>query len=169
MRELYGNNEPCNLDILSTLMIEKYSEDWISSVRLKPKLRTYLLIKDNYGTENYVKLNLTRSQRSLLCQLRIGILPLPIETGRFRDIRGIQENQRFCTFCKDQIENELHFMFTCRQYNNEHTSFLSSIEPLIGSLADQFKFLSNIHPRRLSKFICYIWSTRKKILYTTIT
>ena len=57
----------------------------------KPKLRFYRAFKNTYKTENYLKKNLTCCEKSHLTQLRLGILPLMIELGRFRNI--ILENK----------------------------------------------------------------------------
>ena len=48
----------------------------------KPKLRTYSLFKQDMDTERYTKIY-SKSKRSILCQLRIGILPLEIELGHY--------------------------------------------------------------------------------------
>ncbi len=50
----------------------------------KPKLRTYISFKEQYCTEDYVKLFIVRKERSMLAQIRFGILSLHIETRRFR-------------------------------------------------------------------------------------
>ena len=47
----------------------------------QPKLRTYVQIKDEYKCENYVSMNLSRSIRSYIAQIRCGALPLHIETA----------------------------------------------------------------------------------------
>ena len=39
--------------------------------------------QESLRIENYVKYNLTPSERSAMAQFRFGILPLNIETGRF--------------------------------------------------------------------------------------
>ena len=49
----------------------------------KPKLILYKLFKENFQTEKYCEMNLTRSQRSLLGKLRLGALPIRVETGRY--------------------------------------------------------------------------------------
>ena len=50
------------------------------------------------------------NKRSLLCQLRIGILPLEIETGRYtrKKVEDI-----ICKLCKLDIEDEIHFVCVC--------------------------------------------------------
>ncbi len=50
----------------------------------KAKLRTYVLFKENYCTENYLTYCMSHQQRSLIAQLRFDILPIHIETSTFR-------------------------------------------------------------------------------------
>ena len=48
---------------------------WSNKIGFKPKLRNYTKFKQDINVEDYLAKS-TRSQRSLLAQLRIGILPL---------------------------------------------------------------------------------------------
>ena len=50
--------------------------EWSNNVGFKPKLRYYTQFKQDVDVGKYVKFSMTRSQRSLLAQLRMGILPL---------------------------------------------------------------------------------------------
>ncbi len=62
-------------------------------------------------------------QRSYLAQLKCGILPLHIETGR---CYGVKEENRLCKACNNnQIENEYHIIFNCNAYSTLRTAFLS--------------------------------------------
>ena len=65
----FWNKEPCDLNICKTELMASHNDTWHSLVTHKPKLRTYMSLKQNYNTENYVKLNLERNQRSALAQL----------------------------------------------------------------------------------------------------
>lgn len=47
-------------------------------------LRTYVLFKKELKTENYVKYYMHKRKRSLVALLLLGILPLRIETGRYK-------------------------------------------------------------------------------------
>ena len=58
--------------------------DWQESIAYKPKLRTYTKYKDHIGTEEYLVINLTRLQRSLLAKLRFITLQLVVEKGRYK-------------------------------------------------------------------------------------
>ncbi len=63
--------------------------------------------KDNIYTEKYVQYCSFRKRRSLLTQFRLGILPLHIETGRFRNMKP---EERLCFICNTNvIEDEQHF------------------------------------------------------------
>ncbi len=54
-------------------------------------------------------------QRSLCAQLHSGILPLHLETGRYR---GVIEEERICTYCDiNKIENEFRFVVYCPLYH----------------------------------------------------
>ena len=64
--------------------------DWKESVNTKPKLRIYKLIKSKIETECYVRFNLSSKERSMLAQLRMRVLPINIETGRYK---GIPSNE----------------------------------------------------------------------------
>ena len=62
------------------------SNEWKEQVQSKPKLRTYRMLKEDFGTEPYVLSNIPKYKRSLFAQFRSGILPLHIETGRYSNI-----------------------------------------------------------------------------------
>ena len=162
MNDVYDSLSSCDIDKCSELLLKRYSKQWKQQILQKPKLRTYCLLKDNFGTENYVRINLSRSQRSLLAQIRFGILPLHIETGRFR---GLDPKYRTCHFC-GEVEDELHFLFSCKQYFNIRKSFLSSLTSIVeDSQANCFKQLCDKYARRFSKYINSIWQSRKEHMF----
>jgi hypothetical protein len=60
--------------------------DWQDSIKIKPKLRTYIIFKTEFETEHYIKYHMSKRNRSLLAQFRLGILPINIEIGRYSNI-----------------------------------------------------------------------------------
>ncbi len=64
-----------------------FTDKLLNDIQLKPKLRTYILFKNEYSTQEYVKFCRPRQDRSLLAQIRSGTLPLHVEMGRFRDTK----------------------------------------------------------------------------------
>ena len=96
-------------------LMNKQNDMWKQAVPKKPKLRTYCLFKETMDIENYIKYNLSSSERSAMAQFRFGILPLNIGTGRFRN-QALDE--RLCTLCEfNEIEDESHFLFQCSLYD----------------------------------------------------
>ncbi len=59
-------------------------------------------------------MNISRLERSLFLQIRFGTLQIEIEVGHYRQ-KPMEE--RFC-YCKDEIEDEFHFLFSCKAYKN---------------------------------------------------
>ena len=142
-------------------MLLNFARQWKTNVRKKPKLRTYDKIKENYEVENYVVLNLERHQRSVLAQLRAGILPLQVELGRFRNIKL---EDRLCTFCNaNAIEDELHLLFHCDLYTEERKVFTGQLPNDWNELQDSLKLktLFQNYERKLSKYVCKLLDKRQ--------
>ena len=84
-------------------------------VDIIPELRTYIKHKVEYKEKCYLMCNLSKSRRSLLAQLRLGVLPLTIETGGYT---GKSIELRVCVVCdSNEMENELHFICQCSRYD----------------------------------------------------
>ena len=87
------------------------------------KLRTYRLFKPNFNFEPYL-LKLPYIQRCVLTRFRIGAHKLEIEKGRYFNIK--LEN-RICKLCNEEIEDEMHFLLTCKTLDNVRNPILSKI------------------------------------------
>ena len=109
LHEIFENGEEVHLsDVKSKLHIIMQSM-WCEKLSYKPKLRTYAHIKNAIETEPFLKGNISKFQRSLLTQLRIGILPLAFKIERYYRIPW--ENHT-CKICKENfIEDEIHFVY----------------------------------------------------------
>jgi hypothetical protein len=93
-----------------------YSTKWQNEIQNVSKLRTYRQIKLNFGCEDYLNLNLKKFERSMLSQLRTGILPLRVETGRYI---GEPVEQRICKLCQTNVvEDERNFILYCNLYDD---------------------------------------------------
>ena len=164
--EMFENLSQFDLDHCMYKLTVQDNIDWKESVNTKPKLRIYKLIKSKIETECYVRFNLSSKERSMLAQLRMGVLPINIETGRYK---GIPSNERFCYNCKEVIEDEFHFLFSCPQYNLirknlENMCYLNLHNT--SNYAEKFLYLCEDHPRQLAKFITHAFEQRQsKILY----
>jgi len=71
-------------------------------------------------------MNMSKHLRSLLTQLRSGILPLEIETGTYY---GITREQRICKQCNlNIIENEQYLLFDCPKYITYRTALHNRLQ-----------------------------------------
>lgn len=157
-----------NLSQAKTLINDNYSIKWSQNMLNMPKLRTYRIFKTDFKCEDYVRLNLTKYERSLLCQFRCGILPLRIETGRYI---GEPVESRTCRFCDSSaIEDEKHFLLDCGLYSNIRNSVFSDIisdrdYTQLGN-DDRLSHLLNIYPRKCAKFIVKAYICRRTVMYS---
>ena len=74
------------------------------------KLRTYSLIKESIGMETYLKTIRNINYRVSLSRFRLSNHKLMIEVGRHQKL---PKSQRFCPFCPNIIEDEIHFLINC--------------------------------------------------------
>ena len=164
MERLYIDKQECNLVKCAEKLKTNYMEEWKKIVEKKSKLRTYKEIKNDFGLEKYAELDLTRSQCSVLAQIRCGILPIQIEVGRFTRIKL---EDRLCPICKNgDIETETHFLFKCEEYKTERELFLR--ETGLDYNRDHhllLKDLFNLMPRKFAKFCCAIYEKRKNFIF----
>ena len=105
---------PCDIASIKTILNAIDEDNWNVN-RYKDKLRYYNMYECNREKEKCLSFNLTRYQTSLMSQFRLGILPLEIEVGRFRDIPLCN---RICQMCakKNVVEDEIHFLCECESY-----------------------------------------------------
>ena len=116
LKECFTNKTNIDLTTVRNVLFEKFSCDWLNSTKNMSKLDIYCNIKSDLKVEKYLELNISRYEKSLLSQLRYGVLPLRVETGRFVNEK---REDRICRLCNlNQIEDQLHFVFHCPLYSN---------------------------------------------------
>lgn len=125
MLECFDNKEPCSLELVEENLNIICADQWKNDVKSFPKLRTYVMFKKDFEVEKYLSCHLTRRERSLFAQFRMGILPLRLETGRYRNEKV---NDRICMLCnRNEIEDEKHFIFQCPLYTEEREILYNKI------------------------------------------
>lgn len=116
----------CDINMCKQTLSRKYNYEWSMKCAEMPKLRTYIIFKTDYETENYVKSYLSNQERSFLAQLRCGVLLLRVETGRYS---GLRPEQRTCQICDSgEVENECHFILDCDKYTTERQLLYNKID-----------------------------------------
>ena len=115
----------CDLLSLESELKLNLQKEWHNEINKKPRLQTFVNLKNIFNTENYVSAYMLRSHRSLLAQLRSGILPLRLETGRLKNIRDentgnfrkLKVEERLCSLCNlNCTEDEIYFVLVCPKY-----------------------------------------------------
>jgi hypothetical protein len=123
-------------------LMSHYSTSWKLTVENKPKLTIYRKIKEMFNPETYCKTNLTRSQRSFIARLRLGVLPINVEVGRYN---ATPREQRLCTICKNkEVEDEMHILFYCPAYNDKREMLVNHASQLIVNF-DKLDQMDQIH------------------------
>ncbi len=109
-------------------------------------------------------MNITRYERSLLSQLRYGILQIQLETGRYQ---GQARDDRHCKICNGGgvLEDQYHFIFKCPAYTLRRGMFIDKVKEKIA----HWNNLSERDKESVRKIIAMQPNrVRKKCLYYLI-
>ena len=132
------------------------------------KLLFYSKIRKSYELQDYLKYPIVKVVRSKLTKLRLSAHPLEIETGRYSK-PCIPRECRFCSFCKNTVEDELHFLYDCPIYKDIRKKYYplniyNTNDDL--SKENHCKVLCNpasvVHARRLCEFLHECFELRSK-------
>ena len=118
-----------------------YQQSFESIRTTDSKLRTYSLIKQTVGIENYLKRVTNHKLRSGLTRLRLSSHKLMIEVGRHQKIPLAN---RSCPFCPEYVEDEIHFITNCKLYKDTRNPMLEkciNLKPNFPYYTDQQKFI----------------------------
>jgi len=171
LSEVWLNKTECDINVVQERLLEIDAKEWAEERDSKPKLRTYRIFKNSYVVEKYILQCTPKHERSLMAQLRCGVLPLEIEIGRYRkdkDGKKLDVNERKCKVCNtDVVEDESHFILHCTKFDAERSCFFKSIniDSLNLSPKELLTLLMTEHQKGLCKFIIEIWYKRKGLLY----
>ena len=172
MSDAFYNQSYCDTKNVECKLYYLCSEEWKESLLSFPKLRTYTKFKSVFSVEPYLLMNLPKSKRCLLAQLRIGVLPLAVETGRYY---RKPLDTRTCLVCNsNSIEDELHFICHCPRYEiyrNELYIVANELykDSTFYNLGDVDKFVfimsNNDIVLKLAWFTQHAWRERQDALY----
>ena len=101
-------------------MLTRFNEEALNTIRSN-KIRSYALFKTETGIENYLREIRNIKIRTQLTKFRLSDHHLPIEKGRRK---GLDKLIKFCPFCLDKVEDEIHFLIKCPLYVHLRAPFL---------------------------------------------
>ncbi len=168
LKDCFTNKSNIDLTTVRNALFNNYSREWLNSTRNMSKLEVYRDIKTEFRVEKYLQLNISKYEKSLLSQLRYGILPLRIETGRYVNEK---REDRICTLCNmNQIEDQLHFVFHCTMYNDNRDELYRKARmsiPMWDNLSDSDKLCKLFEelPRNLGKYVKNSFMLRRRTIF----
>ena len=89
-------------------------------------LRTYAIFKTEIGCEKYLNEITNITDRQSLAKFRLSNNTLNIEKGRHTTPKTPKE-LRFCPFCPNRVEDEVHFLLECLTYQFPRSQILQNI------------------------------------------
>ena len=160
-------NEP-NIKLLTKTLASNYKKYWkyelYNDQRKAPgqknKLRTYRTFKIDFEYEEYWDLLDNKYDKKLLCNFRLGVNKLHIETGRYYPY--IPSEDRLCYSCishQETVEDEYHFILHCPR----HSKLRNNLFATINSISTHFKSMNNPN-----KFI-WLMNCRNKIILNNLS
>ena len=127
MKETFNLNIFSLKDAIDRLKVSLISKDMAKLKNLchnLPKLRSYVSLADFSAPKMYLTKPMSYAQRRMIAKIRLGCLPIRIETGRFERPKKNAE-QRICLQCHmDEIESEEHFLLVCPRHSRLRSSLL---------------------------------------------
>ena len=114
-------------DQLKECMLKKQQEAIKTECLSKPKLRTFVGFKDFGKVSPHIGKSLSFVEKKAVSQLRLGILPIRLETARYlRPL--VPETERVCYCNSGEIENEVHLLFHCTKYDHLRSRWLEKLD-----------------------------------------
>ena len=101
-----------------------YQDSFAEINKENSKLRTYKLFKTSTRMESYISNIKNERDRIEFTKFRLSNHKLMIELGRHN---GINKEFRFCKFCPNVIEDEIHFLITCKTFEKLREGLMNKI------------------------------------------
>jgi hypothetical protein len=112
MRELFlGRDKGTHIKVFQRMKDIFHQESFSEIQNESSKLKTYSHIKNSIGCEEYLSKIENIQERISFSKLRLSNHPLMIEKGRHEKI---ERKFRFCPFCPEKVEDEIHFLLECK-------------------------------------------------------
>ena len=157
---------------IAKICSDSYGRLWWDLINESPKAISFVKFKRTIIYEKYLDKIINPKYKTALSRFRMSNHNLLIEKGRYVRPR-LDRNERKCFNCKDEIEDEYHFIIKCPLYTNERRDLIGLSENMyknFNSLSDEQKFvfiLSNENENileTLARFIFHSLKNREQII-----
>ena len=153
---------------------DAYDRKWKNQITdNSSKAISYCKYKSSIHLEPYLSKKLNNKERIAISRFRMSNHSLMIEKGRHVKPNKIKRNERYCPFCKNEVEDEEHFLISCPLYTPfriQLEKFCKLQSNFYDSLDGHQKFifiLSNENEsiiKKIATFIMQSMNLREKIM-----
>ena len=110
------------IEVFKTRLLDMDIQTQNSDIQDMDKVRTYKLLKRNFGCEDYMFCIANRMFRTAFSRFRGGLLKLECSEDRYNNIPC---NERLCRLCKSDGETEYHFLLVCPNLSQTRSKYIS--------------------------------------------
>ena len=112
------------LKVFKTRTFDMDMQTQSSEIQKMDRLRTYKILKTNFGCEQYLFSVKNKLCRTTLTKFRGGLLRISCNEGRYN---RTPLNERFCLLCNQDVDTEFHFLLVCRALSHIRLKYISLI------------------------------------------
>ena len=145
------NNNPAIYNMVFKRMTDIFYQEAFTTINNEEsKLRTFGKLKTDIGRTNYLTQVKHIENRVALSKMRLSNHDLMIEKGRHLKI---DKTERFCPFCPNHVESELHFLLQCKTFSPLRRILISeiySIIPLFNLNSDHDRFITLLNNENIA-------------------
>ena len=182
LNAIFDNNTPFQLKLTIDTIKSKFISDQLEYLKheceQQTKLRTFNQFKEYGPVPAYITKPLSFFQRKHIARLRLGVLQIRIESGRYSRPR-VEVNERICPICSErriqqglepEIESEIHFLIFCDKYSILREKLFSTLnKPATFEMLDESTKLSILsnqpeNCKPTAQFIADAFSMRSKLI-----
>ena len=104
-------------------MIGRFRGDWYSKISTSDRFSTYKVFNVTHQKEKYLDRITIKMFRDALIKLRLGICEIRVNK-RCQPTNTVNQN---CPFCRNNWENEYHFLFKCPLYSDIRLKYIPTL------------------------------------------
>ena len=117
-------NKTWFVKVCNQILKDIFIQEWFALIEASSSSNIYKIIKTKFQQSSYIS-QLSPYHTNTLLSFRARNHRLPVEVGRRR---GIPVHDRQCTYCNDDIGDELHYYQYAKQFHEptQHTHIVDS-------------------------------------------
>ena len=119
--------------IIKQRLFDCMKQDFDSQMNNLVKCTSYMV--QNFCLQNYLCKPIPVIYKTCITKIRLSSHDLAIECGRYS---AIPRSNRLCSFCKNDIEDEMHFILKCPTYQGLRSYF---IKPYYWRKPSMYKYI----------------------------